>query len=345
MAGQPDDRTAKLEGGLRNALGRLWQRDVAVRDIRRLTGGASSQTFAFTAHMNGQEEQVLILRRDPFADAAGTPQQAETRYGPGWRGEFEVLKAAAAAGVPVPEVLVPLRPEDGIGQGFVMRFVAGETVARRILREPQFASARATMAAQCGRILGRIHAMPVDCAPGLKHVSTRAHVAHYRERLRQWPEPMPVLELGLRWIEQRCPPEETEASRFVHGDFRHGNLIVGPEGVRAVLDWEIAHLGDPYEDIGWICTKAWRFGGPEPVGGFGDREDLYAAYAGATGQPVDRERARFWEIFGSLRWGVMCLGLTERHLSGRVRSLEFAAIGRRVSENEHDLLALIEEGV
>jgi aminoglycoside phosphotransferase (APT) family kinase protein len=332
-----------ISEGIASSLRRLWQQDdVAITGLRRLTGGASSQTYAFSARRPNGETQVLILRRDPFADAAGAPQQAETRYGPGWDGEFQVLRAAAEGGVPVPEALIALTPADGIGQGFIMGFVEGETVARKILRDAEYAAARDTMAAQCGTILGRIHTLKLDCAPGLKHVSTRAHIAHYRERLSQWPEPMPALEFGLRWVEQRCPSDATEVVRFVHGDFRHGNLIVGPEGVRAVLDWEVAHLGDPYEDLGWICTKAWRFGGPKPVGGFGEREDLHAAYAAATGQPVDRERARFWEIFGSLRWGIMCLGLTERHLSGRVRSLEFAAIGRRVSENEHDLLALIE---
>ena len=340
--GNSADGHARIAAGLAHALGRHWHGEVSVSGLTRLTGGAASQTFAFDAVDPSGASHKLILRRDPFADAAVAPPP-EVRFGPGWDGEFAVLRAAQAGGVPVPEALVALTPEDGIGQGFVMSFVAGETVARKVLRDAEFAKARATMAAQCGSILGRIHALPLDCAPGLRHVTTRAHVAHYRERLSRWPEPMPVLEFALRWVEQRCPSEASESVRFVHGDFRHGNLIIGPEGVRSVLDWEIAHLGDPYEDLGWICTKAWRFGGPKPVGGFGDREDLYQAYEAATGESVDRSRARFWEVFGSLRWGIMCLGLAERHLSGRVQSLEFAAIGRRVSENEHDLLALIEE--
>jgi aminoglycoside phosphotransferase (APT) family kinase protein len=341
----PDNKTADIAHGLVRALRRLWNDDVVVTGLARLTGGASSQTFAFDATRSDGSRHKLILRRDPFADAKGPPAPLEARYGPGWDGEFQVLQAAACGGVPVPRALVALEPGDGIGQGFVMGFVVGETLARKILRDSEYATARTTMAAQLGTILARIHALPLDCAPGLKHVTTRAHIAHYRDRLSQWREPMPALEFGLRWVEQRCPSDTSEVVRFVHGDFRHGNLIIGPEGVRSVLDWEIAHLGDPYEDLGWICTKAWRFGGPKPVGGFGDREDLFEAYEAATGHPVDRARARFWEVFGSLRWGIMCLGLAERHLSGRVRSLEFAAIGRRVSENEHDLLVLIAEDV
>lgn len=343
MVAQADDKLATIARGLGRALGRHWRAEVLIENVVRLTGGASSQTYAFDATRAGGAREKLILRRDPFADAPPGASAADERYGPGWAGEFQVLQVALRGGVPVPQALVAMQPEDGLGQGFVMSFVAGETVARRILREPGYATARDAMAAQLGTILARIHALEPASMPSLRHVTTRAHISLYRDRLAQWPEPMPVLEFGLRWVEQRCPPDATEVVRFVHGDFRHGNLIVGPEGVRSVLDWEIAHLGDPYEDLGWICTKAWRFGGPKPVGGFGEREDLFVAYEAASGQPVDRARARFWEIFGSLRWGVMCLGLADRHLSGRVRSLEFAAIGRRVSENEHDLLVLIAE--
>ncbi|MET1040820.1 MAG: DUF6285 domain-containing protein, partial [Acidimicrobiales bacterium] len=128
----------------------------------------------------------------------------------------------------------------------------------------------------------------------------------------------------------------------VHGDFRHGNLIVGPEGLRAVLDWELAHLGDPLEDLGWLCVRAWRFGGPGPVGGFGEREELYAAYEAAGGRAVDPDVARWWEVLGTLKWGVMCIIQTATHLTGQARSVELAAIGRRVCENEYDLLALID---
>ena len=82
----------------------------------------------------------------------------------------------------------------------------------------------------------------------------------------------------------------------MHGDFRHGNLIIGPDGVRAVLDWELAHLGDPMEDLGWICVNSWRFGEiDKPVGGFGTREELFAGYE-AAGRRVDPERV---EILGS----------------------------------------------
>jgi aminoglycoside phosphotransferase (APT) family kinase protein len=154
----------------------------------------------------------------------------------------------------------------------------------------------------------------------------------------QWPRP--VFELALRWLRDRDPGPAPEAT-LVHGDFRHGNLIIGPEGLRAVLDWELAHTGDPMEDLGWICVNSWRFGEiDKPVGGFGTREELFAGYE-AAGRRVDAERVKFWEVMGTLRWGVMCCGMMQRFRSGPEHSIERAMIGRRSSETEIDLLRLL----
>ena len=323
---------------------------VAIERLVPLTGGASRQTLAFEAVLPDRRRQRLILRRDPVAKS-GQPSDTDSdslRLGPSWASEFALLRCAEQQGVPVPPALIELTPQDGLGQGFIVGFVEGETLARRILREPVFANARSLLARQCGEIAGRIHGAQRAGLPPLPALTTIDHIALYRRRLAQWDEPMPVFELALRWLGQNCPIEPGPADHgsgmtLVHGDFRLGNFIVGPEGMRAVLDWELAHIGDPYEDLGWICTKAWRFGAREPVGGFGARADLFAGYEAVTGRMVDRGRVRFWEIFGSLRWGIMCLMMAARHISGRQRSVELAAIGRRVSENEHDLLQLLQE--
>jgi aminoglycoside phosphotransferase (APT) family kinase protein len=152
--------------------------------------------------------------------------------------------------------------------------------------------------------------------------------------------PRPVFELALRWLRDHDPGPSNEVT-LVHGDFRHGNLIIGPDGVRAVLDWELAHLGDPMEDLGWICVNSWRFGEIEkPVGGFGSREELFAGYE-EGGRKADPSRVKFWEVMGTLRWGVMCCGMMQRFRSGPDHSMERAMIGRRASETEIDLLRLL----
>jgi len=148
-----------------------------------------------------------------------------------------------------------------------------------------------------------------------------------------------VFDLTFAWLAARVPPPS--APRLVHGDFRNGNLMIGPDGVVAVLDWELAHFGDPMEDLGWICVNPWRFGMVDkPVGGFGEREDLYAGYEAISGTQVDRANVRFWEVLGALKWGVMCAGMTASFRAGDP-SVERSVIARRASETEVDLMRIL----
>jgi aminoglycoside phosphotransferase (APT) family kinase protein len=233
-----------------------------------------------------------------------------------------------------------LDPEDGLGSGYVMQRLAGETIPRRILRDDAFSATRPRLARQCGEILARIHAAPSRDLPELPLASAPTQVGQYRALYDAYDHPHPVFELALRWLEDRAqePPRVT----LVHGDFRNGNLLIDPDGVRGVLDWELAHRGDPMEDLGWICVNSWRFGEIDrPVGGFGSREELFAGYAAAGGAEVDAERVRYWEILGTLKWGIMCMTMVAIFESGADRSVERAAIGRRSSETEIDLLELL----
>ena len=153
-------------------------------------------------------------------------------------------------------------------------------------------------------------------------------------------ENIPTFEFAVRWMMDHLPPER--APRLVHGDFRNGNLVVGPEGIRAVLDWELAHLGDPMEDLAYISINSWRFGNiDQPVGGFGQREDLFDGYEEAGGGKVDKDAVHFWEVFCTFKWGIICIVQGHAHLSGNVRSVNRAATGRRVSETEVDLMDLL----
>lgn len=299
-----------------------------VVDLRRLTGGASRETYSFDAMHTDGSRLELILRRDP----PGTDRPG------GMAREAAALRAAAAVGVPEPQLVVHSDDLALLGSAFiVMERIGGETIARRILREPQYAPARAAFARQCGHILARIHSIPRSTVANLDAPDPLETCA---EDLRALDEPRPVLELGLRWLVSHRPPS-TDRRTVVHGDFRNGNLVVGPDGIRAVLDWELVHWGDPAEDLGWLCVKAWRFGASAPVGGFGDYQDLLNGYVDGGGTPVDLPTLQWWEALGTLRWGLICIAQSRRHLDGTVRSVELAAIGRRTCEQEWDLLRLI----
>jgi aminoglycoside phosphotransferase (APT) family kinase protein len=287
-----------------------------------LSGGASRETWSFTA-----DGRALILRRDPPGAASG-----------GLAREAGLLRGAAAAGVPVPDVVNSGDGSDGVGAPYIiMNHVDGETIARRILRDDEFAQARPLMARQCGEILAAIHRIPVDAALALPDDDP---LDKYAAVYTGFGQPHPTFDLALKWLRDRRP--ETTRRTVVHGDFRNGNLIVGPEGVRSVLDWELAHIGDPIEDLGWLCANAWRFGGDLPVGGFGTYDDLVAGYEAASGVVIDRATLNWWEAAANLSWGVICIAQAATHRSGAVRSVELAAIGRRVCETEWDLLGNFE---
>ena len=302
-----------------------------ISELTRLSGGASREMWSF-AIQSDDGERRLVLRRDP----PGAPAKSDRAT------EVEILRIAADAGVPVPKVVWTADADELGSPGYFMEYVPGETIARRILREDEYANARNVMAAQCGDVLGKIHAIDPDDLRGLPRPERKpaeAVLEQYAQLLDSFGEPHPAFELALRWLARETPA--TERITVVHGDFRNGNLIVGEEGLRAVLDWELVHLGDPWEDLAWLCMRSWRFGGPGEVGGFGSREDLYIAYEESSGVPVDREAVHWWEIMSNAKWGIMTIGQAFTHLWGHVPSLELAAIGRRTVETEYDVLNLM----
>jgi aminoglycoside phosphotransferase (APT) family kinase protein len=295
---------------------------VAVDDLRRLSGGASRETWSFSA--GGRE---LILRRDP-------PGR------PGVEGAMQVeaasMRACGKHGLRVPEVVVD---DDGgvLGTaGLVMARVPGETLARRILRDDAFAHARPRLVGQIGDFLAGLHAIDPAEVPGVREVDA---LAQYWQSYQQVEDVSPTLEKAYGWLIANRP--ERTATVVVHGDLRLGNVIVDAEGLASVIDWELVHLGDPLEDLAWICVKAWRFGEPLEVGGLGTLDELVAAYEAAGGRTVDRDALHWWLVEKTVQWGFGCMGQAHVHLSGAMRSHELAAIGRRTAEQEWDTIELL----
>ena len=305
-----------------------------------MPGGASRETWSFrvapgdrraggadAAGSSLVEARSLVLRRDP----PGAPSSGLVL-------EAALLVAAQGAGVPVPAVVASGPAGGPVESAFVVvEHVEGETIPRRVLRLVRDRGIGEALAAQCGRILAALHAMAPASVPGLPGGDALEQLRGVLDHL---DEPHPVLELGLRQLGRGRPVRSGEV--VVHGDFRNGNLIVGDDGIRAVLDWELAHRGDPLEDLGWMCARAWRFGSPLPVGGFGTVDAMVGAYEEASGRVVDRQALRWWEAVAALRWGVICTIQAHTHLSGAARSVELAAIGRRTCEAEWDLLELLD---
>ena len=256
--------------------------------------------------------------------------------------EIAVLEAAHGVGVPVAEVVADSRGTDGhpvLGDRFmIVKAVEGETIARKILRDDEFAGARNALPAQIGQAMAQLHRIDHTSIEGLEGDD---QVEKYRQLLDESGQQHPAFEIAFRWLESNRPAPNPQC--LVHGDFRLGNLIIGVDGLRAVLDWELAHIGDPAEDLGWMCVRAWRFGGGRPVAGVGDYAALLDAYERESGRRISERDLRWWELLGTVKWGLMCISQAAYHLNGVKRSHELAAIGRRVCENEYDALMTIRE--
>lgn len=326
----------ELAGRLTALVPRMAPRAVRIDNLVRLTAGASMATWSFDAvDDEGRATPLILRRRDRLVEQSAVAK-------PPLRREAEAIGLAVAEGVPAPIVTyVCDEAADGLGEGYVMHRVSGETLGKKITSDPAFEPARGKLARQCGAALARIHALtPLD---GLDRTDAATTLASYERTWRETGNVRPTIEAAFRWLEKRLPSEPV-TPRMVHGDFRNGNIMVDPnEGLVAVLDWELVHVGDPAEDLGWLCTSSWKFGRPDRyVGGFGDLDDLLAGYAEAGGAPMSAARVDFWSMLGSLKWGVMTMGMYASFAADPGAGPERAVIGRRLSETEADIVAIIE---
>jgi aminoglycoside phosphotransferase (APT) family kinase protein len=319
---------------------------VRVTGLGRLAGGASRELWSLDAEWDerapsGPRRLELVLRRDP---PGRTGDFSERRL------EFELLRCAQATGVPVPRVHWACADPGVLDTPFfLMDRLSGETIPRRLLRDEAYAAAREGMVDELGAILARVHAVDVDQPPLRGLERPRADRSPAEDQLavslaavrELAPQPHPALELAARWLERRLP--QSDRRTLVHGDYRVGNVMFDARGVVAILDWELAHVGDPVEDLGWLCTKAWRFGSDRPAGGIGTREALLEAYEKGGGQRVSLDHLLFWEALGSFKVALVFIRQAHVHLSGAMPSLELASLGRRIAEAEEALVEILEE--
>lgn len=322
---------------------------VRIRRLERLGGGAIQDNWRLDVSIENGDyagEHAFVLR-------ASRPTQIVFSHGRAE--EFALLRAVHAAGVTVPEPLWLCADEAVIGAPFfIMRYVKGVSLGTKIVRDSAFDGLRERLAERLGEELARIHSIVPGgtAAADLSFLKTpapspaEAAISAYRTFLDEHPRPRPVIEWGLAWAERHIPHDE--ALVLCHHDFRTGNYLVDPAkvesgGLAAILDWEFAGWGAPMSDIGWFCAKCWRFRmHAREAGGIAPRGVFYAGYERVSGRTIDPAAVRFWEVMAHVRWAVIAIAQCERYLSGGERSVELAAIGRRIPEMELEILRLTE---
>lgn len=333
-----------MAGAFEDALKAVMARElpglVAITHCEQLTSGASQETWRITCECSTGESHFALRRAQPSASPGNSLGSLPLSV------EAGLLQLASKGNVPGPVVRYLLTPDDGLGEGFLMDWLDGETLGLKITHGEEFAAVRPGLARRCGEILARIHALDWQAA-GLSQALALIDPASLIDET--WNHysalniPVPMIDYSWRWLRENLPANSR--TTLVHGDFRNGNLMLTPQGINAVLDWELAHIGDPLRDLGWLCVNSWRFGKSElPVGGFGTIEDLLDGYNAESGLEVQPQELRYWQVFGSFWWAVATLQMTATWRSGETPSLERPVIGRRSSEAQMDCVNLLLPG-
>ena len=301
-----------------------------VSNLEPLTGGASKEIWKFEVS-NAKQSTKMILRRGSGIEGPLAIKTAD---------EARIQKEVIKVGAPVPIILAVSKNEEELGDSYIMHFVEGETIARKILRDKEYKKALPLLAYQCGEAIAKVHNVDIDNFSFLPKKPAEDQLEDLYATYQSFEQPSPVFEYAYLWLKEQDFSNFQES--LVHGDFRLGNIIVNGEGLQSIIDWELAHIGNPLQDLGWVCGNSWRFGNNDKVvGGFGELEDLLEGYNSISKFQVNKEMVKCWQVFGTFRWGVICLIQAYAHLNGTINSIEKAAIGRRVSETEIDIVDLL----
>jgi len=301
-----------------------------ISNLEPLTGGASKEIWKFEVS-NAKQSTKMILRRGSGIEGPLAIKTAD---------EARIQKEVIKVGAPVPIILAVSKNEEELGDSYIMHFVEGESIARKILRDKEYKKALPILAYQCGEAIAKIHNVDINNFSFLPKKPAEDQLEDLYSTYQSFEQPSPVFEYAYLWLKEQDFGNFQES--LVHGDFRLGNIIVNAEGLQSIIDWELAHIGNPLQDLGWVCGNSWRFGkNDKVVGGFGELEDLLEGYNSVSKLKVNKEMVRCWQVFGTFRWGVICLIQAYAHLNGTINSIEKAAIGRRVSETEIDIVDLL----
>jgi len=299
-----------------------------IKNLVPLTGGASADINRIIF----EDNKEFIVRRSVVKDKAvmAIPKNMEAK----------IQKIVKEYGAPVPEIIMEFSEGAEIGEGYVMQSVGGETIPRKILRDDSYKNIRNKLPYEIGKSLAQIHKTKLEKLQDLEKITFSESLEKLFIIYDSFDQPQPVFDLAFKWLENQKILDYEEV--LVHGDYRFGNFIISEKKLESIIDWELAHIGNPMEDLGWLCVRSWRFGNVNKrAAGLGDVDELIAGYEANSKIKIDKSQLDMWQLYGSLKWGIICMVQTFAHLSGAVKSLEKAAIGRRVSETEFDLMNMI----
>jgi aminoglycoside phosphotransferase (APT) family kinase protein len=297
---------------------KLGAPDLTVANLARIPGGASRETYRFRARYKRDGKLVdrgLILRRDPPASLIETERTTE----------YRAYDAFHKLGLPVPEPIALELGSAALERPFFIMAEVENCTTGGIMSPDPYGPHRESVGRQFYTVMGKIAAAdpnaigladfdgPKDMRGAAMHEVARwEKVIDEDER-----EPQPIVRAALRWLKRNPPPPAQKIS-VVHGDYRTGNFLIDDNGkIRAILDWEMSHLGDPLEDLGWAIDPLWAGADPARPGGMIPRAEAIRTWEQASGLKADPKALHWWEIFASLKGAAIWISAALEYADGR----------------------------
>jgi aminoglycoside phosphotransferase (APT) family kinase protein len=317
-------------------LSRVSGKAVAVENLARISGGASRETYRYDAVCDGAREG-FILRRDPPGSLIETDRRAE----------FLAIRSFAGKGVAAPEAMVLETEGRELERPFfIMRRVEGGAAGSPFAADPFGPHARA-IGEQFFSILGRIAAQPMQGLPILEAAAAPARDACWRRELDYWAgvieadeqHPQPIVRAAIRRL-RRTPPPPAQRVSVVHGDYRNGNFLHDGAGtILAVLDWEMAHLGDPLEDLGWAMDPLWSSPADPRISGMVTRDEALNIWRAVSGLEADPEALAWWSLFASVKAQAIWISSAKAWRDGGFTEPILAFSGWYTARRQDEILA------
>lgn len=316
---------------------------LCVTRMEKVLGGSSRETMSVEAEWTEEGRKIarsFIIRRDPTASLLETDREME----------FNVMQNLESTPVPVPKMYWLEPGEKWLERPFfVMEKMPGSSIpflSRMRLFSPEDPALRVKIAKQWVEILAHIHTVDwkglglsflgipdtgTDCAK--REVDKWGKVID-KHKL----EPQPILTEGLLWLKRNKP--EVERITLVHGDFKQDNFLYENEKITAFLDWEMTHLGDPMEDLGWACMEWWRQDTPLMCGLI-EKEQFFRYYEDLSGIKVDEQKVFFYEVLGCVKMAAICLTGARSFSEGKTHEMVLGFLGLGVGRLEDNLANLL----
>tara|TARA_B110000263_G_scaffold149002_1_gene129305 strand:- start:43 stop:1068 length:1026 start_codon:yes stop_codon:yes gene_type:complete len=291
----------------------LRKQPFSCKSMQRIFGGASRETYRIILEEDDGGEVNLILRMIQESSLIDTKQEVE----------YEAYSLFQDTNVPVPELIKMEQSSKYLGKPFIiMSEIEGQAASP--FDKESYKPYQEEIGAQFWTILANITNFDISKINSDSHISMIQEDQNWKQQLDYWVKVIredsigiePILEMAIRYL-YKNNPKDSHQLVLVHGDFRSGNFLFKENIITGILDWEMAHLGDPLEDLAWALSSIWCWEEKNRPAYLVERNSALDIWEDATGLTIDQDSLFWWELFSCVKGLAIWISAGNEFQSGR----------------------------